>query len=556
MLGFGLETGPHQLRWTNLYIRDTLKQSVLGQGEDIQNGDSEVQQRTGWFERQLIDSQVVGELEFGDLAVDLRGGYAQTDREAPYEYNFEYVRTNNANDPFGEQFVNPLNRIRGDLASVAFSDLTEKLWYGGIDLTYPVLDAVQLTVGYAYTDTDRRSTRREFIFDSDSSFPTGVGLLRPDLLLGDAIIEAFDVRLFETTQTFPVFQADLEIQAGYGKAIVTPVDGLTLDIGVRYEDATQSVNPVQIFANQQNLDAVTNIANDYWLPAGTLTYEFANGLQLRASASKTIARPQFRELIFQPFTDPESNRQFVGNPALQDSRLTNAELRAEYYFGLGSRVSLAGFYKKIDNPIEPFSSFTDNSQITQFANAPEATLWGGEIETQWNHDLIDWGDGWESKQLVVVANYTYTQSELKVGPDDQTLTFTPGVGGVPRPASGFFVDGAPLTGQSDHLLNVQLGIEDTDRLQQLTLLVKYASERVTSRGSGGLPDIVEDPGVTVDLVGRAEIGLFGQPFELSLEARNLWGRDNFEYQATDSNRIEINTYEVGRTFAIGLSTEF
>jgi TonB-dependent receptor len=556
MLGFGLETGPHQLRWTNLYIRDTLKQSVLGQGEDIQNGDSEVQQRTGWFERQLIDSQVVGELEFGDLAVDLRGGYAQTDREAPYEYNFEYVRTNNANDPFGEQFVNPLNRIRGDLASVAFSDLTEKLWYGGIDLTYPVLDAVQLTVGYAYTDTDRRSTRREFIFDSDSSFPTGVGLLRPDLLLGDAIIEAFDVRLFETTQTFPVFQADLEIQAGYGKAIVTPVDGLTLDIGVRYEDATQSVNPVQIFANQQNLDAVTNIANDYWLPAGTLTYEFANGLQLRASASKTIARPQFRELIFQPFTDPESNRQFVGNPALQDSRLTNAELRAEYYFGLGSRVSLAGFYKKIDNPIEPFSSFTDNSQITQFANAPEATLWGGEIETQWNHDLVDWGDGWESKQLVVVANYTYTQSELKVGPDDQTLTFTPGVGGVPRPAGGFFVDGAPLTGQSDHLLNVQLGIEDTDRLQQLTLLVKYASERVTSRGSGGLPDIVEDPGVTVDLVGRAEIGLFGQPFELSLEARNLWGRDNFEYQATDSNRIEINTYEVGRTFAIGLSTEF
>ena len=556
LLGFGLETGEHKFRLTNVFIRDSLKQSVLATGEDLENGDSEVQQRTGWFERQLIDSQFVGEMEFGQLDVDVRAGYAQTDREAPYEYAFEYVRTNNANDPFGEQFVNPLNRIRGDLASVAFSDLTEKLYYGGIDVTYPVVDALRLTFGYAYTDTDRRSSRREFIFDSDSSFPTGVGLLRPDLLLGDAIIEAIDVRLFETTQTFPVFQADLEINAGYGKAIVTPLDGLTIDFGVRYEDAIQTVSPVQVFANQANLDAVTNIANDYFLPAGTITYEFDNGLQVRASASKTIARPQFRELIFQPFTDPESNRQFVGNPALQDSTLINAEARAEYYFGSGSRASLAGFYKDITNPIEPFSSFTDNSQITQFANAPSATLWGVELETQWNKDLYDLGGWFDTKQLVVIANYTYTQSELKVDPDDTTQTFTPGVGGVPRPAAGFFVDGNPLTGQSDHLVNFQFGIEDTDKLQQLTLLLSYANERVTSRGSGGLPDIVEDPGLTIDLVGRSEVDLFGQPVEFSIEARNLTGRDNFEFQSDGTNRIEINSYQVGRTFALGVSAEF
>ena len=556
LIGFGLETGEQQFRWTNLFIRDSLKQSVLSRGEDIQNGDSEVQQSTGWFERQLLDSQFVGEMELAGFDIDVRAGYAQTDREAPYEYAFEYVRTNNGADPFGDQFVNPLNRIRGDLASVAFSDLTEKLWYGGIDLSYPIADLATLTVGYARTDTDRRSSRREFIFDSDSSFPTAVGLLRPDLLLGDAIIEAFDVQLFETTQTFPEFQADLEIDAAYAKAVVTPAYGLTVDLGVRYEDAVQSVTPVQIFANQQNLDAVTNIANDYWLPAATLTYEFDNGLQLRLNGSKTIARPQFRELIFQPFTDPESNRQFVGNPALQDSELLNFEARAEYYFANRSRVSLAGFYKEIDNPIEPFSSFTDNDQVTQFANAPKAELFGGEIETQWNYDLADMGGWFETKQLVVVANYTYTQSELKVGADDQTFTFTPGVGGVPRPASGFFVDGAPLTGQSDHLVNFQLGIEDVDKLQQLTLLVKYASERVTSRGSGGLPDIVEDPGLTIDLVGRSEIAAFGQPLEISLEARNLTGRDNFEFQSNGTNRIEINSYAVGRTFALGVSTEF
>ncbi|WP_435418063.1 TonB-dependent receptor [Parerythrobacter aurantius] len=557
LIGLGLEIDEHRFRWTNVYIRDTLKQAVISRGQNLQDGDDELQQSTGWFERQLIDSQLIAELEFGDLEIDLRGGYAQTDRESPFEYEFEYVRTNNAGDETGDIFVNPLNRIRGDLAQVSFSDLTEKLWYGGADVSYPVIpDLVTLTVGGAYSDTSRISSFRQFLWDSDSDFPSGVGALRPDLLLGDAIIEFYDVGLFETSQVFPVFAADLEIKAGYVKADIAPFDGLTIDIGVRYEDAVQTVSPVQIFSNQQNLDAVTSLANDYFLPGATITWEVADGFQLRASGSKTIARPQFRELIFQPYTDPESNRTFVGNPALQDSTLTNAELRGEYYFGSGSRFAVAGFWKKIDNPIEPFSGFTDNDQTTQFANAPEATLWGGEVELQWNYDLIDLGGWFESKRAVVVANYTYTQSELKVGDDDETLIFTPGVGSVPRPASSFFFDGFPLTGQSDHIANLQIGIEDLDKLQQATFIMSYASERVTSRGAGGLPDILENPGFRLDFVVREGITIADVPLELKLEMRNLTGRDNFEYLATGTNRIEVNSFDVGRSFSFSVSAEF
>ena len=36
----------------------------------------QINQRTAWFERQLIESQLVGEFDFGDLDLDLRGGYA------------------------------------------------------------------------------------------------------------------------------------------------------------------------------------------------------------------------------------------------------------------------------------------------------------------------------------------------------------------------------------------------------------------------------------------------------------------------------------------------
>ena len=557
MIGVGYEFGDQRIRWTNLFIRDTLKQSALGFGELLLDEDSLLTQNTGWYERQLLDTQLVGEFEFGDLSIDLRGGYAQTQREAPFEYEFVYVRTNQANQETGDIFINVLDRQRGS-ASVAFSSLKEDLFYIGADVSYPVADWLTATAGFAYTDTRRDSERRQFLIDADN-LPPGVGALRPDLLLGDAIIEAFGIGLFEPTQNDPAFRADLDIQAAYAKFNVTPAFGISLDLGVRYEDASQSVQTVSRFENPFVSLATTALDNDYFLPGATLTWEVTDSVQLRASASQTIARPQFRELIFQPYTDPENQRQFIGNPALIDSELFNAEVRAEYYFGRGNRISAAGFYKEIDNPIEPYVSIgADTNFTTRFANAPAAQLLGGEFEFQWTKPLFDWGaTGWlESKQLILATNYTYTQSELQVVAGDTTRIFTAGVGPIESDATLFFNDGDPLTGQSDHLINMQFGIEDEDKVQQLTFLLSYASERVTRRGTAGLPDIVEDPGLTFDIVARQEINLFSTQFELKAEARNIFGRGNFEFQEVGDSRIEINTFDVGTRFSLGLTAKF
>ncbi|TIX49618.1 TonB-dependent receptor domain-containing protein [Alteraurantiacibacter aquimixticola] len=550
MLGFGLEAGDHVFRFTNLFIRDTVKQARLSQGEDFQDDDSIQQQQTAWYERQLIDSQLVAEMEFGKLGVDLRGGYAQTQREAPYEYTFTYVR-DNAQGPLSDYFINVLDRQTGD-ARVVFSELKEELWYGGIDLSYPVLDWANLTVGYAYSDTDRYSERREFLFNAPSDFPDAVGLLRPDLLLGDAIIDYFNIGLIESTQSDPAFQAALEIHAGYGKVNLQPHDMVNIDLGVRYEDATQSVDPVEVFNTPTNSGSATSLANDYWLPGATVTIEPMEQLQLRASASRTIARPQFRELIFQSYYDPETNRQFVGNPLLTDSELTNYEVRAEYYFGGTDRIAVAGFYKDIDSPIEAFSSFSDNEQITSFANAPSAKLWGVEADAQYTFDLFNLGGFFESKELLVFANYTYTQSDISVQDGDVARLFPNGE----TAATNLFADGRPLTGQSDHLVNFQMSLEDIDQLQQFTVMLNYASERVTSRGTSGLPDIVEDPGLKVDLVFRQGIDLFGVESELQFEARNIFGRPNEEFQTNGTDRAEINTYDVGTELSASISFTF
>jgi outer membrane receptor protein involved in Fe transport len=349
-----------------------------------------------------------------------------------------------------------------------------------------------------------------------------------------------------------VFDAALKVHAGYGLARWVATDRLTIEAGVRYEDAEQTVALDQsIFLIPIAGSVSTNLANSYFLPGTTITWEAVDDLQLRFAASKTIARPQFRELVEQTYFDPESNRRFRGNPFLEDSTLVNLEARAEYYFGGPRKVSLAGFYKNIDNPIENFLISASGELLTSFANAPSASLYGAELDFAYGWDLASWGGFFESKQFLVLLNYTFTKSSISVGAAD----IAPIPGATRQLASQLFDQGAPLVGQSDHLANLSIGIEDLDKVQQASFLFNYASKRVTARG-GPLPDVFEDPGLTVDFVARTEVKFGKVPLELSFDVRNIFGRDNFEYQELNGRRIDINTFRVGTSFSAGFKAQF
>lgn len=557
LLGLGIEWEDNKVRWTNLYIRDTLKQARLGVGTRATGSPNAtlMQQNTAWFERQLIDSHIVFELRLSpELRVDFRGGYANAQREAPDEFNFEYFRSNLPNDPFGAFFINRLNNGQQGSATASFSDLNEDLWSAGVDLSYKFAPGITGTVGYAMVDTKRRTERRDFLITAPNTLPIGVALLRPDLLLAQNVVNAFGIGIVDSNEANPVFAARLNNHAAYAQIQADITDKLAINAGVRFETAKQTVNPVQVFNVPTASLAGTNLKRDYILPAVTLTYKINPEMQLRLNASKTLARPQFRELIFQLYFDPESNRQFRGNPLLTDSQLFNAEARYEWYFDRDQRISAAGFYKKIKNPIETFSSFVDNSVITSFANAPEADLYGVEVETQKYFDLSGLGKSefWQSRRAVIVANYTYTKSKLKVANNAPIAVFA----SASTNARDFFRDGAPLTGQSDHLVNLQLGIEDTSKLSQYTVLLTYASDRVTSRGASLQPDIKERPGFQLDFVAREEVKLFGQNVEVKVEARNLLGTQYQEFQQLGTNKVFYNRYKVGTSVSLGVSVDF
>jgi hypothetical protein len=179
---------------------------------------------------------------------------------------------------------------------------------------------------------------------------------------------------------------------------------------------------------------------------------------------------------------------------------------------------------------------------------------GAEFELQKYFPLDAWFQRpfLMARRAVVISNYTYTSSSIEVGANDSVSVF----GTAAQPATNFFTDGSALTGQSDHLVNLQLGLENPDTLSQQTILVSYASKRVTSRGPAGLPDIYERPGINLDLIARQGFELLGHTAELKLEARNVLRNGYKEYQQRGANRVYFNRYDVGTTLGASVSLSF
>ncbi len=556
LLGLTAEFAGHKVRFTNLFIRDTLKEARIQTGINENNvGPDPLNiNYTSWFERQLIDTQLVGEFEFGDVSLDLRGTYARSDRESPYERVNSYRFSAQFND-----FFNDL-RTNGTQSTVAFSDLQDEVYSGSIDVAYELPTSIKATIsaGYNYFDNTRTSTRRDFRYLPVDALPPGVSQERPDFLLSDFNVYTFNILLTETSGNAgaAAYDAGLRVHAGYLQGEAKIFDDTQITIGVRYEDGNEFVTPLDLFGNGGNSVIPTRIKNTYFLPAATLTYDLAENMQLRLAASRTIARPQFRELAPQQYLDSEVDRTFFGNQFLVDSELTNYDARYEWYFAREQRLSVAGFFKKIKRPIETVAFQQGGTFFTTFANAPEAILYGGELEVQKYFPLDTLSDStfFASRRVVVIGNYTYSKSDIRVGPGATTIPVTSG--GVPVPATDIFRDGTPLTGQSEHLVNLQLGLEDTDNLSQQTILLTYSSERVTNRGPSGQPDLIERPGLQIDFVARQGFEIGGTEIEVKFEARNLTNTDFHESQTVGSSRIFNNFYERGRSFALGVSAKF
>lgn len=555
LFGLGLDFGDDKIDWTNLYIRRTTKQAYIREGFDDLASRDVRDDRTGWYERELYSTQLNGRHYRGPWTFDWRTALSQTKRDAPYErairYVFNPIVNNYVYDPAGS----------GSSNSISFSYLDDKVISAGADVKYTqALSSardIEYAAGFEAYRNERAAQTRVFGFIVGSPpLDFLITQQRPDFLFANYNINPDVFVLRETTGSAgaAAYDADLEVFAAYAKVDAEILPLIRTAVGIRFEDATQSVAPLSLIAAEASPEAPPSLENQYLLPAATLTWNFAENQQLRLGASQSIGRPQFRELAPQQYFDPESSRIFIGNPYLVDTEILNLDARYELYFERGQAFTAGVFFKQLDRPVEAVVVQQSASVFQSYLNAPEAILYGAEFEFKRIFDSPFEGPFFGNKEFLFQANYTYSDSEVKAGPGD--VAFPLQAAGQPRPATDFIVDGTRLQGQSEHLANLQIGWQDDLARSQLTLLATYASERVSARAPAGQPDFIQDPGVNLDLVFKKGFSVRGKDFTFDFKAQNLLGEDFEEFQTGNGGYVRINQYDIGTTFSVGLSAEF
>jgi|UPI00030180BB outer membrane receptor protein involved in Fe transport len=550
----------HSISFLSMALRSTSKEARIE--EQFNAGSSAVVRGdyTEWFERQVLFNQLRGEHLFeslGGLALDWRLSDATATRDAPYQrfVNYQY------------EDVPQTYRYEGDINDnfTRFSEIEDSTQDGGFDLTLPVslgdFDA-ELKAGYSNTSRERDAYTRQFAFEQGSDgIPADLLFSRIDYIFAEQNIVDERLRLVETGGlTFPeAYNGRLFVEGYYAGVDVGLTDFVRAAVGVRFEQGTQKVDTFAFPANTADSGQVeTRIEEDYVLPALTLTWTFADNLQLRTGYSQSIARPQFRELAFAEFFNTDTDQRFQGNPFLVNTEIESYDARLEYYFGRDQFVTVGAFYKVLENPIEEYIIPIGDGLNTSFINAPEATLTGAEFEFEKSFDFSDRWDGafFNDREWFIKTNYTYIQSEVTA---DGTVTIAQGAFGSPSAielnAAGFVQDGRALQGQSEHLFNLQVGFETFDGRARGALLYNFTGERsrAVANLSDNLPEISEQLPASLDFVYSRTLELGGNDWDFGFSVRNILGEDYEATQSAGGVELPVDTYDIGTSLSLSVS---
>ncbi len=569
MLSIGADfTDEHSLQFTGLATRQSSAEARVLTGVDREDRIFR-QDFTEWFEREVYMGQLLGTHYFpnaGDLELKWRASYAKAGRDAPYERRVNYE---DYEDSLGFRFQ--FNRP-GTNNSIRFSTLDDETIDFGADFVLPLTIAAQnmdLKFGGAYLDKQRDSEQADFRYFG--SIPEELRNSRIDLILSDPVVDAgiLEIRRGGTTGFPDVTNASLEVIGVYAGIDVDVNEKIRFAAGLRYEDSVQNTAIAQstVASSRFDFDA---LSENFILPAATLTWTVADNMQLRLAASKTINRPQFRELTPSIFVNTDTDDRFVGNPFLKNSESTNLDARFEWYFGAKQFFTVGGFYKDFTNPIEEFIfNGLGESNATSFLNAPSAKIYGIEVEFEKKIPFADvtkhiplFSNVSSDRDFVFRSNYTYSSSSVSSNGDVSITppTVNPALGVNPLilPAAGLYTDGRSLQGQSDHLANLQIGIQDYDSNYQATFLLNYSSQRIRAVEdlSNGLPSILEKLPVSLDFVFNKDFILDGGDYTIGFKVQNILDDGYQATQTLGGSTIVVDSYDIGRTFAASIKRRF
>ena len=597
LISAGLEIGDnHSFDVTGIVLRKTVKEARNETGTETASFDGFdlISTSTEFFENQVASIQGNSEHFFpslSDLSIKTRVAYSEAFRDAPFETESLFGSDGTtfiSEDGSVDEFRSLIGESESAF-STAFSGVDDENFSGGLDIELPLTIFNRdhsITVGGAYTQSNRFYAIRQFTIENEPGL-TGLNGEDPfffqpiDLITAPqsfganaGIGSGLSLREQPDVVQPSAYTGDLEVFAGYVQFDVALTDYIQLAAGVRYETSEQLVDNFSVAALSSS-DALQNsgfeacpgfnegcINEDYFLPAVTLTWNFGDNLQARGAFSQTIIRPQFQELGASVFTDTDRDISIFGNPFLVNTEIDNFDLRIEYYFGREQFITIGGFYKDLLNPIEETFIQTGDDISSSFVNTPSAELYGIEFEYEQRFFLPDLiGDTWlGDSDLVFSTNYTWSQSEVSA---DGTVVQTTASFGEISPdindAAQVIVDGRSLQGQSDHIVNGQLGLQGDD--YRAFFLLNWNSARIRQVGlitGAAVPDLFERLPFGIDFVYAKNFELFGsKDWELEFKVQNILG-DDYEATVTGTNDtvVNVDVFELGQNFSFSIEKRF
>lgn len=328
------------------------------------------------------------------------------------------------------------------------------------------------------------------------------------------------------------YTGEQNIFGAYGMGVFNITTNLKAIGGLRIETTDMSVTSQDTSVQKGAIDQL-----DY-LYSLNLVYAFNEKANLRLAASKTLARPNLRELA--PFEQFDTKNGFfnIGNPALQRTLIQNYDIRYELYPGAGELFAISAFYKKFDQPI--IRAFNPRATIPElfFINIDEATVYGAEFEFRKGLGILSPA----LENFFFSTNFAYIFSEYKI-PEDELAnhkTIDPEYDQTTR----------PFQGQAPFIVNAVLSYLNPEKGWESSLAFNVSGEKLFNIALFGTPDIYEQP---FPVLNYKITKKFADKYQVGFTARNLLNPMNKRTQTYRGQEYVAESFKLGTSFGLSLS---
>ncbi|MBT8399587.1 MAG: TonB-dependent receptor [Rhodothermia bacterium] len=535
----------HEMGLNTLYSRSAESTARIQEGLwPKELGDDPNSIRTNRYllytEREMYSFQLRGKHSFPSLAgtsVEWNASNARTLQDEPDRRFFASTRriigTNEVLSASSSGFSDP---------SRYFRNLDENTQNAKLDISVPFKNwtgtKARIKIGGAVQSADRDFRERVFSYSSspdirfegnpEGYFATGnMGIVAVDTLrkrfeFGHVISD--DSKLRNN------YDGSRDINALYAMIELPITRAFKLVGGARIETTDIRV------ASQDSSVGIGQLDRSDILPSVNAVYSIGEDMNLRAAYTKTLARPTFREIApFESFDFTVGDFR-IGNPELDRTRITNYDLRWEWFTRPGEIIAVSLFYKDLDNPIEEAIVCGTNGQL-QYQNVDRASVYGAELEVRSALDFV-----WDRlSNFSTGVNFSLVKSEVDI-PEGELV--------ARQAVNSDIGDSRELQGQSPYILNADLSYDNQKSGTSVGAFFNVFGRRLSNVSLGGTPDVFERPSPQLDLSTSQRLH---RNWSVNASIKNVLNTSRKWSHLFEGDEFVYQEYNKGQTFSLGVT---